>query len=106
MKRVSRFPRLPPLNVNGYAETLLEDKKYQALREFTRIYGIGPTTAQTLYARKCRNLKDVKKFFDNPDNTTEYTRDEEDNDYEDKNKDVPERWIVISLNLKDDLSIK
>lgn len=67
-------------------------------------------TAQVLYARRCRTLEDVKKFYDDPDNSTDdYDDDDHDddgNDYENENKTVPESWIEISLALKDDLSIK
>lgn len=92
-------------------ETLLEEEKYKVLKEFTSIYGIGPMTAQTLYARKCRTLDDVKKYYENPENTAQqssYERAEEENEYEyeDENKTIPESWIGISLALKDDLSIK
>ena len=86
-------------------ETLLEDEKYKVLREFTSIYGIGATTAQMLYARKCRTLEDVKQFYGNPNNTIQESFND-DSDYEDESKSVPERWIEISLALKDDLSIK
>ena len=86
-------------------ETLLEDEKYKVLREFTSIYGIGPMTAQTLYARKCRTLDDVKRFYENPENTVHQSSDDE-NEYEDENKRVPESWIQVSLRLKDDLSTK
>lgn len=68
-------------------------------------------TAQMLYARKCRTLEDVKKFYKDPDNTPQDTSDDDDDDeeeeeYEGKRERVPERWIEISLALKDDLSIK
>ena len=86
-------------------EILLEDEKYKVLREFTSIYGIGPMTAQTLYARKCRTLDDVKRFYENPENTVHQSSDDE-NEYEDENKRVPESWIQVSLRLKDDLSTK
>lgn len=80
------------------------------MREFTSIYGIGPVTAQTLYARGCRTLEDAKGFYEDPDNAAEPSSDDDDddddNEYEDRNKRVPERWIEISLALKDDLSIK
>jgi len=90
-------------------ETLLEDEKYKVLREFTSIYGIGPMTAQTLYAHKCRTLDDVKRFYENPENTVHQSFDDDDddeNEYEDENKRVPESWIQVSLKLKDDLSTK
>jgi len=90
-------------------ETILEDEKYKVLREFTSIYGIGPVTANTLYARKrCRTLDDVKRFYENPENTVhQSSNDDDDNDeYEDKNKRVPESWIQVSLALKDELSTK
>ena len=86
-------------------EILLEDEKYKVLREFTSIYGIGPMTAQTLYARKCRTLDDVKRFYENPENTVHQSSDDE-NEYEDENKRVLESWIQVSLRLKDDLSTK
>ena len=86
-------------------ETLLEDEKYKVLREFTSIYGIGPMTAQTLYARKCRTLDDVKRFYENPENTVHQSSDDE-NEYEDENKRVPESWIQVSLTLKDVLSTR
>lgn len=64
-------------------------------------------TAQTLYARGYRTLKDVRKFYEDPNNIIpEPSSDDDDNEYEDKNKRVPERWIEISLALKDDLSVK
>jgi len=87
-------------------KSLLEDEKYKVLREFTSIYGIGPMTAQTLHARECRTLDDVKRFYENPENTVQQSSDDDETDYEDKNRRVPERWIGISLALKDDLSIK
>ena len=87
-------------------ETLLEDEKYKVLREFTSIYGIGPMTAQTLYARKCRTLDDVKRFYENPENVTVHQSSDDENEYEDENKRVPESWIQVSLRLKDDLSTK
>lgn len=88
-------------------ETLLEDEKYKVLREFTSIYGIGSMIAQTLYARKCRTLNDVKRFYKNPENTIQQiSHDEEESDYEDENKRVPESWIEVSLALKDVLSVK
>ena len=86
-------------------EILLEDEKYKVLREFTSIYGIGPMTAQTLYARKCRTLDDVKRFYENPENTVPQSSDDE-NEYEDENKRVPESWIQVSLTLKDVLSTR
>ena len=86
-------------------EILLEDEKYKVLREFTSIYGIGPMTAQTLYARKCRTLDDVKRFYENPENTVHQSSDDE-NEYEDENKRVPESWIQVSLTLKDVLSTR
>ena len=86
-------------------EILLEDEKYKVLREFTSIYGIGSMTAQTLYARKCRTLDDVKRFYENPENTVHQSSDDE-NEYEDENKRVPESWIQVSLTLKDVLSTR
>jgi hypothetical protein len=86
-------------------EIILEDEKYQVLREFASIYGIGPMTAQTLRAQKCRTLDDVKKFYENPENTIQQSSEDE-NEYEDENKRAPERWIEVSLALKEDLSIK
>lgn len=95
------------LVANGHVTgTILQDEKYKVLREFTSIYGIGPVTAHMLYTRKCRTLNDVKKFYDNPENTIQQDSDEEENEYEDGNKRAPERWIEVSLALKDDLSIK
>ena len=95
-------------------ETLLEDEKYKVLKEFTSIYGIGPMTAQMLYARKCRTLDDVKKFYESPENTIQQSSDDDDgndddddeNEYEDENKRVPESWIQVALTLKEYLSIK
>lgn len=75
------------------------------MREFTSIYGIGPMTAQTLRAHGCRTLDDVKKFYEDPENTIRQDSDNE-NEYEDENDRVPESWIEVSLALKDDLSIK
>ena len=63
-------------------------------------------TAQTLYAHKCRMLDDVKRFYENPENTIQQSSDDDENEYEDENKRVPESWIQVSLKLKDDLSIK
>jgi predicted flap endonuclease-1-like 5' DNA nuclease len=106
-KPASSFERLPcPLVIKRSAETILEDEKYKVLREFTSIYGIGPVTAQTLYTRGCRSLENVRKFYEDPDNTPEPDSDDPDDEYEDQNKHVPERWIHVSLALKDDLSIK
>ena len=87
-------------------ETVLENEKYQVLREFASIYGIGPVTAQTLYAYGCRTLEDVRKFYEDPQETPESSPNDDDNEYEDENRHVPEGWIEISLALKDDLSIK
>lgn len=88
-------------------ETLLEDKKHRILREFASIYGIGPVTAQMLYARGCRTLGDVKKLYEDPENVPQHqSSEDEDDEYEDENKRVPESWIGVSLSLKDDLSIK
>ena len=91
-------------------ETLLEDEKYKILKEFTSIYGIGPMTAQKLYAHKCRTLDDVKRFYESPENTIQQSSDDDDDDdengYEDENKRVPESWIQVALTLKEDLSIK
>ena len=87
-------------------DTLLEDEKYKVLRKFTSTYGIGPMTAQTLYAHKCRTLDDLKKFYENPENAIQQSSDDDENEYEDENKRVPESWIQVSLKLKDDLSIK
>ena len=100
--------RLFPLVTECGAETVLEDEKYKILNEFTSIYGIGPMTAQVLYARKCRTLEDVKKFYKDPNNIPQDISDDEEDDdeYEVKNERVPERWIEVSLALKDDLSIK
>jgi len=94
------------MTVESSTETLLEDEKYNVLREFTSIYGIGPMTAQTLYAHKCRTLEDVKEFYDNPENAIHQNSEDEENEYEDQNKRVPEKWIEVSLALKDALSIK
>lgn len=63
-------------------------------------------TAQTLYAHKCRTLDDVKKFYEDPDGITQQSPSDEENEYEDEHESIPERWIEISLALKDDLSIK
>lgn len=63
-------------------------------------------TAQTLYAHKCRTLEDVKEFYDNPENAIHQNSEDEENEYEDQNKRVPEKWIEVSLALKDALSIK
>ena len=87
-------------------ETLLKDEKHKVLREFTSVYGIGPMTAHTLYARKCRTLDDVKKFYNNPEHTIQQDSNHDENEYEDENKRVPERWIDVSLALKEDLAVK
>lgn len=95
--------------VEQVTETLLEEEKYKVLREFTSIYGIGPVTAQTLYAHKCRTLDDVKRYYGNPENTVQrdsYDDDEDEYEYEDENMTIPESWIEISLALKDVLSVK
>lgn len=86
--------------------TILENEKYKVLREFTSIYGIGPVTAQTLYACGCRTLGDVKEFYEDPENSAEPSPNDDNNEYEDEDRRVPERWIEISLALKDDLNIK
>lgn len=88
-------------------ETLLEDEKHRILREFASIYGIGPMTAQMLYVHGCRTLEDAKKFYEDPENASQQQcSEDEDDEYEDKNKRVPESWIGVSLSLKDDLSVK
>jgi len=63
-------------------------------------------TAQTLYARKCETLDDVKAFYGDPENTIQQGPSDEATEYEDENRRVPDRWIDVSLALKDDLSIK
>lgn len=78
------------------------------MREFTSVYGIGPVTAYTLYRNGCRTLDDVKRFFEDPKNAIQQDLSHEDseNEYEDRNERVPERWIEVSLALKDELSVK
>lgn len=105
-KPVSLKYRPLQLVIKYGTETLLEDEKYKVLKEFASVYGIGPVTAQMLYARGCRTLGDAKKFYENPNNAAEPNSEDEENEYEDVNKRVPERWIEISLALKYDLSIK
>ena len=63
-------------------------------------------TAQTLYARNCRTLDDVKAFYGDQGNTIQQGPGDEATEYEDENRRVPDRWIDVSLALKDDLSIK
>ncbi|KAF9777864.1 hypothetical protein BJ322DRAFT_514143 [Thelephora terrestris] len=87
-------------------KSILEGEKYRVLMEFSSIYGIGPMTAQVLYARRCRTLEDVKRFYKDPDNAALEIEEDDDDEDEEKNVRVPERWIEVSLALKDDLSIK
>jgi hypothetical protein len=95
-----------PLVAECGAESILEGEKYRVLMEFASIYGIGPMTAQVLYARRCRTLEDVKRFYKDPDNAALEIEEDDNDEDEEKNVRVPERWIEVSLALKDDLSIK
>lgn len=63
-------------------------------------------TARVLLVGGCRTLDDVKKFYENPENTIQQVSDEEEGEFEDKTRRVPESWIEVSLALKDDLSVK
>ena len=65
-------------------------------------------TARALLVGGCQTLDDVKKFYENPENTIQQVSDEEeeDDEFEDKTRRVPESWIEVSLALKDDLSVK
>jgi len=63
-------------------------------------------TAKMLYAGRCRTLDDVKKFYQNAENTTRQGSYDDGNEYEDENRRVPESWIEVSLALKDNLSTK
>ena len=92
--------------VKDAVETLLKEEKYNVLREFASIYGIGPETAQMFYNNKCRTLGDVKNFCENPENAPKQ---------EDSHGSVwfcrihhprLQSWIGVSLSLKDDLSIR
>ena len=100
------------MTAKGATEDRLKEEKYNVLREFASIYGIGPETAQKLYNHKCRTLDDVRNFYGDPENALQQEDSEdgdsedEDDEYEDKTKRVHESWIGVSLSLKDDLSIR
>lgn len=63
-------------------------------------------TARALLADGCQTLDDVKKFYENPENTIQQAPDDDKDEFEDENRRVPESWIEVSLALKGDLSVK
>jgi hypothetical protein len=100
-KPVSNFDGIESkLTTRYYVETILADKKYHILDEFASIYGIGPSTAQALYAKGARTVEDLVKYYKVPadlKDTTQQSRAE---------PVTSENWIEVSLALKDDLNIK
>ncbi|KIJ45736.1 hypothetical protein M422DRAFT_29810 [Sphaerobolus stellatus SS14] len=70
--------------------------RYQTLKEFTRIHGIGPHTARKLYATGCRTVDDLDRYYG-----AELGRTEED-------EPVPEdeiSGIRVALELRDKLCV-
>jgi len=44
-------------------ETALKSPRFQALREFTQVYGIGPSTARQLYALGLRTIEHLERYY-------------------------------------------
>lgn len=45
------------------SELILKSERYKALEEFASVYSIGHSTAAQLWHDGCRNLEDVKRYF-------------------------------------------
>ena len=52
------------LNRERLTETTRESERFKALSLFNTIYGIGPTTARTLYDRGLRSLRDLEAYYE------------------------------------------
>lgn len=52
--------------VIGESQTLRQDERFQSLRAFTTIHGVGASTARTLHSIGLRTLEDMERFYDVP----------------------------------------
>jgi len=75
------------------AYNLWNNERFQVMSEFTKIYGIGPTTATWLYQSGMRSLKDLEDYFTQEIKST------------DKNRNRNE-GILTALALYDDFNVK
>jgi DNA polymerase mu len=41
-----------------------QSERFKALSLFTTVYGIGPTTARTLFGRGLRSLRDLEAYYE------------------------------------------
>jgi len=81
-------------------ETILADNKYHVLNEFASIYGVGPAKANILYSEGLRTLEDLKRYYKVSPDLKATTRQKQDKYV------TAENWLEVSVELKDDLSIK
>jgi DNA polymerase IV len=72
--------------------TLANNSYYQTLSLFTSLYGVGPHTAQELYAMGMRSMEDLEAYYTKELKTTKNTANIE--------------GMLHSLALRDDFNVK
>ena len=82
---------------------ILSNPRFQCLRVFVSIYGIGPTTARQLYADGMRTINDLEKRYhvhgsDTEAETTQILKS--------KPNKLPDLSIKVGLQLREDFSVK
>jgi len=52
------------IQIERVTEKTRESERFKALSLFNTVYGIGPTTARTLYDRGLRSLRDLEAYYE------------------------------------------
>jgi hypothetical protein len=80
------------------------DEKFQCMKLFTSIYGIGPTKAKDLYGRGLRTLDDLKRYFDVPQ--TDFPETLRVHALDESTKGIPTISVQMGILLKEHLDQK
>jgi DNA polymerase IV len=85
-------------------ENTKASERFRALSLFASVYGIGPTTARTLWNRGVRTLRDLQRWYDAPVDGEPGSANVE--GIAGPDEDGKEGMIRAALGFREDLEIK
>ncbi|KAF8070730.1 DNA polymerase mu [Lyophyllum atratum] len=65
-KILSKIKEFMESGVIEESQTIRKSERFQSLKAFTTIHGVGPTTARMLYSIGLRTLEDMERYYDVP----------------------------------------
>ncbi|GLB37723.1 putative DNA polymerase mu [Lyophyllum shimeji] len=89
------------------AQYLRRDERFQSLKAFTTIHGVGASTARTLYSIGLRTLEDMERYYDVPvDDYGNPKLEEEEPIFTPNGRRVPRTAKLPDLSIKTALALR